>query len=82
MEQVTFAMPVSTTMSKADQIALGVNQATAVIVSNYLKHLDGVISKNGVNPVVRAGYVGTQVVLNPTELIALIDSVQSALLTV
>ena len=79
MDQVTFATPVSSTMNRADQIDVVLNQAAAVIVSNYLQHLNTVIEKAGIN----AGLLpfDNQQVLSPTELVDLIDKVQGALRT-
>ena len=66
-----FVLPTKGTseMSKDDQGALLVNQATAIIISSYLDHAAKV---NAVNPQVSLQY-------RHSELIALINDVQDAL---
>ena len=79
MDQVTFAMPVSSTMSRQDQIDLLVNQAAAVIISNYLLHLNTVINKAAT---LTYPYFANEAILSPPELVTLINDVQGALRTI
>ena len=74
MDGVKFALPTLATgsMSKADQVDVLLNQATAVIICCYLEHMNKAMEKdigttNGVN------------FINTTELVTLIDNVQAAL---
>lgn len=70
MEKVTFALPTvaSADMSKDDQGALIVNQATAFIISAYLAH--AVVMYQGGE---------TSYAITTTELLTLIDDVQDKL---
>ena len=74
MEGINFALPTLATgsMSKADQVDLLLNQATAVIVCCYLDHMNTAMEK---------GIAGTGSVnfINQTELVSLINDVQTAL---
>ncbi len=65
-----FALPTlsSGDMSKDDQAALVVNQATAVIVAAYLEHASAVVA---------SGQTGFDI--ESTNLIAIINNVQTAL---
>ena len=74
MDGVKFALPTLATgsMSKADQVDVLLNQATAVIICCYLEHMNKAMEKdigttNGVN------------FINTTELVTLIDNVQAVL---
>ena len=73
MEQTNFqfALPSIGTdaMSRNDQGALIVNQATAAIVSNYLEHAATINTNNG----------GLAFSYTQSELISLINEVQTAL---
>jgi hypothetical protein len=74
MEKVTFALPTagSADMSKDDQGALIVNQATALIVSAWLAHATALIQKD------TDKFAGPWSV-DTAELATLINSVQDAL---
>jgi hypothetical protein len=74
MEKATFALPTvgSDVMSKDDQGALIVNQATAVIVSAWLAHATALIQTD-------AGRFAGPWSVDAAELATLIDSVQDAL---
>lgn len=80
MQGITFAVPVLATaqMSKQDQIDVGVNQATAVIICCYLEHMNAAIANFG------EGEVSSTAVrfIDTAELVALVNSVQTALKTV
>ena len=75
MQSITFAVPTLATaaMSRQDQIDIVVNQATAAIVCCYLEHMNTAINKAGIT-------AGT--LIDTTELITLVNTVQSALRTV
>lgn len=80
MNQVTFSLPTLSTseMSPQDQINVSVNQATAVIVSAYLDHLNQLteaLLPPGGNPSDPAQLS----VLSQAELVSLINDVQGAL---
>jgi len=74
MEGINFALPTLATgsMSKADQVDLLLNQATAVIVCCYLEHMNTAMEKG-------IGGAGGANFINQTELVSLIDNVQTAL---
>ena len=76
MQSITFAVPTLTTtqMARQDQIDILVNQATAAIVCCYLEHMNAAIAKGDIS--------SSTSFTNPTELVALINDVQSALRTV
>ena len=75
MQSVTFAMPTLSTaqMSRQDQTDLVVNQATAAIVSGYLEHMNAALQK--ADPTIRPAAS----FLSQEELLALVNSVQTAL---
>jgi hypothetical protein len=70
-DSVTFALPTvpAAEMSKDDQGALVVNQATAVIIAAYLSHATAMA---------QAGF-GTVFQIQPLEIPSLISGVQDAL---
>ena len=72
MESVTFTLPqiASSEMSKDEQGALLVNQATAVIISAWFSHLNAHIA---------AGDTNVWVKVSPGELATLVNDVQAAL---
>ena len=73
MESITFSTPTLPTasMTKADQVDLMLNQATAVVVCCYLEHMNTAINKGLATS--GASFI------NQTELVALVDAVQGAL---
>ena len=77
MQQVSFSLPTLATaqMTAQDQINVTVNQATAVIVSAYLEHL------NKLTEIVPPGSqnVAHVSIMSTTELIAFVNDVQAAL---
>ena len=77
MEQVTFSLPTLATaqMTAQDQVNVTVNQATAVIISAYLEHL------NKLTEVVPPGSQSAAniSIMGASELITLINDVQAAL---
>jgi len=79
MQQVSFSLPTLATaqMTAQDQINVTVNQATAVIVCAYLEHLSKLteIVPPGSQSTANVSIVGT------TELVNLINDVQTALRT-
>jgi hypothetical protein len=79
MEQVSFTLPTLGTaaMSAQDQINVTVNQATAIIVSAYLGHL------NKLNDVLTPSSQNSAFIsiASTTELVSLINNVQDALRT-
>ena len=76
---ITFVLPTldSSSMSRADQTALIVNQATAVIIAAYLKHA----TEMAVHRVSVGGNANTSVayLIRANELPGLINQVQAAL---
>ncbi len=76
---ITFVLPTldSSSMSRADQEALIVNQATAVIVSAYLKHA----TEMAAHRVSVGGTANTSIayLITADELPGLINQVQDAL---
>jgi hypothetical protein len=72
MQNITFALPTLATggMSAADQRDIVLNQATAVIIGEYLGHMNTAINKG----IATTAYFFTQ-----SELVSLINDVQSAL---
>jgi hypothetical protein len=76
---ITFVLPTldSSSMSRADQAALIVNQATAVIIAAYLKHA----TEMAVHRVSVGGTANTSIayLIRANELPGLINQVQGAL---
>ena len=77
MESITFAVPSLSTasMSKADQIDIVLNQATAAVICCYLEHMNRAIDK-GLTTITGAGF------FTQAELVSLINDVQAALRSV
>ena len=73
-DSVAFALPTlsASAMSRDDQGALVVNQATAVIVEAWLEHATALI---------QAGNQNTEFTVSKAELVTLINDVQDALRT-
>jgi hypothetical protein len=71
-DQVAFALPTLPTsdMSRDDQGALVVNQATAVIVAAWLEHATAMV---------QSGVGTTTFSINSAELVGVINGVQDAL---
>jgi hypothetical protein len=80
MQQVSFSLPTLATaqMPTQDQINVTVNQATAVIVSAYLEHLNKLTEV--LTPSTQSS--ASLSVVSPAELISLINDIQTALRTV
>lgn len=78
MQNITFALPTLATgsMSKADQIDVLLNQATAAVVCCYLEHMNRAIDKGIATSLSGSGFI------TPAELVSLINDVQSALKSV
>jgi len=86
MQSITFAVPTLATaeMSRQDQIDIVVNQATAAIVCCYLEHMNTAINK-GISGATSASSPNTTAAvafISTTELVTLINDVQSALRSV
>ena len=84
MQSITFAVPTLTTaqMARQDQIDILVNQATAAVVCCYLEHMNAAINK-GISGATTTSTVGSNIgFISTTELVGLINDVQSALRTV
>ena len=75
MESVTFALPNTADMSKDEQVALIVNQATAVIVAAWLEYAPKVLPMADADNSVNEGYY----YVDRRQIGDLIDSVQDAL---
>ena len=76
MQSITFALPTLGTaaMSRADQVDVSLDQATAAIVCCYLDHLNALIASITPGAPVPAGFFHTQ-----AELVTLVNDVQGAL---
>jgi len=84
MQSITFAVPTLTTaqMARQDQIDILVNQATAAVVCCYLEHMNAAINK-GISGATTTSIVGSSTgFISTSELVGLINDVQSALRTV
>ena len=79
MQSITFALPTLATgsMSKADQVDVLLNQATAAIVCCYLEHINILVDK--VPPGSTSTPTGTFQIITQAELVSLINDVQLAL---
>jgi hypothetical protein len=77
MQNITFALPTVATagMSASDQRDVLLNQATAVIVAEYLGHMNAAIEKGLVPPPA----ANPNSFISPSELVTLINDVQAAL---
>ncbi len=86
MQSITFAVPTLTTaqMARQDQIDILVNQATAAVVCCYLEHMNAAINKGipGATNTITSTGASTVGFITTSELVGLINEVQSALRTV
>ncbi|HEX8621624.1 MAG TPA: hypothetical protein VF718_06600 [Allosphingosinicella sp.] len=86
METVAFTLPTlaSSGMTRDDQSALLVNQATAVIVSAWLNHKNVVLQTGTAIPAIINNLQDTQgsQVISESELVSAINAVQAALRTI
>jgi hypothetical protein len=76
MQNITFTLPTVATagMSASDQRDVLLNQATAVIVAEYLGHMNAAIAKGLLPP----GGPNPNSFISPSELVTLINDVQGA----
>jgi hypothetical protein len=65
-------------MTKADQMDIVLNQATAAIVCSYLEHMNKALDKGVAVSATGAG----SAFFNQTELVSLINDIQTALRSV
>ena len=79
MQNITFALPTVATagMSASDQRDILLNQATAAIVGEYLRHMNVALEKGILVPPATSGIDNSFV--SQSDLVALINNVQAAL---